>query len=64
SVPYASIGGFVFDTDTKMYYLIIALTLIAGLAALNLEYADNNSTDKSAIERLQSTKEHNRQSFS
>jgi branched-chain amino acid transport system permease protein len=36
SVPYASIGGFVFDTDTKMYYLIIALTLIAGLAALNL----------------------------
>jgi len=36
SVPYASIGGFVLDTDTKMYYLIIALTLIAGLAALNL----------------------------
>jgi len=36
SVPYASIGGFVFDTDTTMYYLIIALTLIAGLAALNL----------------------------
>lgn len=36
TVPYASIGGFVFDTDTKMYYLIIALTLIAGLAALNL----------------------------
>ncbi|GAG85536.1 unnamed protein product, partial [marine sediment metagenome] len=32
SVPYASIGGFVFDTDTKMYYLIIALTLIATLA--------------------------------
>ncbi len=36
SVPYANVGGFVFNTDTKMYYLIIALTLIAGLAALNL----------------------------
>jgi len=36
TVPYASVGGFVFDTDTKMYYLIVALTLIAGLAALNL----------------------------
>jgi len=36
SVPYASIGGFVFNTDTKMYYLIIALALIAGLTALNL----------------------------
>jgi len=36
SVPYASIGGFVFDTDTKMYYLIIVLVLIAGLATLNL----------------------------
>lgn len=36
SVRYASIGGFLFDTDTKMYYLIITLTLIAGLAALNL----------------------------
>jgi len=35
-VPYVSIGGFVFDTDIKMYYLIIALALIAGLAALNL----------------------------
>ena len=35
-VPYASIGGFAFDTDTKMYYLILALVLIAGLAALNL----------------------------
>lgn len=35
-VPYASIGGFIFDTDIKMYYLIIALTLIAGLGALNL----------------------------
>ena len=36
TVPDVSIGGFIFDTDTKMYYLIIALTLIAGLAALNL----------------------------
>jgi len=36
SVPYASIGGFIFDTDTKIYYLIIALTLMAGVAALNL----------------------------
>ena len=36
NVSYISIGGFVFDTDIKMYYLIIALTLIAGLAALNL----------------------------
>jgi branched-chain amino acid transport system permease protein len=36
NVPYASIGGFSFDSDTKMYYLIIALVLIAGLAALNL----------------------------
>jgi branched-chain amino acid transport system permease protein len=36
TVPDASIGGFVFDTDIKMYYLIIALVLIAGLVALNL----------------------------
>jgi len=36
TVPYASIGGFVFDTDIKMYYLIIAVALIAGLSALNL----------------------------
>lgn len=36
STPYASIGGFIFDNDTKMYYLIMALTLIAGLTALNL----------------------------
>jgi len=35
-VPYASIGGFVFDTDTKMYYLIMVVALLAGLAALNL----------------------------
>ena len=36
AVPYASIGGFVFDTDTKMYYLIITVALIAGFGALNL----------------------------
>jgi len=35
-VPYASIGGFAFDTDTKMYYLILAVVIIAGLAALNI----------------------------
>ena len=35
-VPYASIGGFVFDNDTKLYYLIITVAVIAGLAALNL----------------------------
>ncbi len=35
-VPYASIGGFVFDSDTKMYYLILILVLMAGVAALNL----------------------------
>ena len=35
-VPFASIGGLVFDTPVKMYYLIMAITLIMGLFALNI----------------------------
>ena len=35
-VPFASIGGLVFDTDLKLYYLIIATTVIMGLFALNI----------------------------
>ncbi len=35
-VPFASIGGLVFDTDLKMYYLIIGMTVIMGLFALNI----------------------------
>lgn len=35
-VAFASIGGLVFDTDLKMYYLIIALTVIMGVFARNI----------------------------
>ena len=35
-VPFASIGGLVFDTDMKMYYLVIVITLIMGFFALNI----------------------------
>lgn len=35
-VPFVKIGGLVFDTPLKMYYLIMAITLIMGLFALNI----------------------------
>lgn len=35
-VPYASIGNYVFSSDISKYYLILAIALIAGIAALNL----------------------------
>jgi len=35
-VPFASIGGLVFDTSLKMYYLIMVMTVIMGLFALNI----------------------------
>ena len=36
SPAYASIGGLTFDTDLKMYYLIMAITVIMGLLARNI----------------------------
>jgi branched-chain amino acid transport system permease protein len=36
SVPTAHIGGFVFDSDYKLYYLIVPITLIMTLLAKNL----------------------------
>jgi len=36
SVPFANIGGFVFDTDFKIYYLVMAVTVMMGLFALNI----------------------------
>ena len=36
SVPFASIGGLVFNTDLKMYYLIVVLAVVMGLFALNI----------------------------
>lgn len=36
NVPFASIGGLVFDTDFKMYYLIITVTILMGVFALNI----------------------------
>ena len=35
-VPFVKIGGLVFDTPLKMYYLIMAITVIMGLFALNI----------------------------
>ncbi len=36
NVPEARIFGLVFDTDLKMYYLIIGMTVLMGLFALNI----------------------------
>jgi len=36
NVPYASIGGFVFNTDLKMYYLIITVMIMMGFFARNI----------------------------
>jgi len=35
-VPFVSIGGLVFDTPVKMYYLIMVIMVIMGLFALNI----------------------------
>jgi len=36
SVPYASIGGFVFDSEAKMFYLIMVIAVICTFFAKNL----------------------------
>jgi branched-chain amino acid transport system permease protein len=36
SVPYASIGGFVFDSDVKQFYLVIVVVILAIFFAKNL----------------------------
>ena len=36
SVPYASIGGFVFDTEGKQFYLIIGIAVICVFLAKNM----------------------------
>ena len=36
AVPFASIGGFEFDSDFKIYYLVMAVTVIMGIFALNI----------------------------
>lgn len=36
SVPYASIGGFVFNTEAKQFYLIIGITVICIFLAKNM----------------------------